>query len=684
MKKKVLLLITLVVSLFIYSGNVNAIVMWMQCTDDAGTYIDTIVKSDDDFKYNTIAVINEYESSMSTKRVLYTGGSASNDGAGLQTMFFEYLRPTFMVPIGGSNAAGIKYSQNVCWYETDNSIYGGICKEDGVNFVNAEEAFNSGKCPLRISQNTATKDGNKGAIEGDYAVLSGATDAKATVELKGSQFVLYKIGSGDNASNYAWIMEAYNSAGVYGYIVIFSPKYIEEIPKVARESAVDIVNQLILHIPGIRISGISDSDVIRANYDYTSEIDWTQHTQLIRLHKLGKDYFQLSLSKDNPKSEVLLANNSSVELNVNSVEVFDFSNKSKWKIVDNWFSELSKDGVSDAFIEKSNILDKFNEDGEYGNLIKESKKVNDALASGTKYNLDESVPLQDSINNLESAYADLDKLLKDDAIFPYYRRKNGKDVLNRDGGINGGINHCIKDETKKRSSAFDSLVDYVSCSTIGYPFEEITNQSFKSPVSIFEFRDSNKSKKGVVSIGNNSNIVEAVFASVINEQLNMRLNSDSGINLFNYKNDARNNLKLFARYASYLKKYYSEELNSEQLEKLNNIINKYLKLARNNGFEIILDCGTLLGDDFIDRLGKYIDVIKIAIPIILIGFGIFDFAKAIFEQDDEKMRKAKKKFFMRIIIALLFFLLPVFVKLLLSIANKAWNFITPNSCSIEW
>lgn len=674
MKKKVALFITLLVSLFIYSERVEAVVMWLQCTDDDTAEMEVIIASDMyKFKhYNTIAVINEYDSSTSTKRVFYAGGSDSKKGTGVQKNFFNYLGPTFFVPIGGSNAAGIKYSQNLCWYPTDN-IYNGICGESGISFINAEDAFNSGMCPKKIAQNTSTEDGNAGGIEGDYAVMSGTENAKGVEELKGAQFVLYNISIGEDFN--AWIMETYNSSGVYGYTVIIPTSIFENNAGFYWQ---DVVNT-ILQITGV--SGDHD-DIMDDEYDYASEVDWIQHTQLIRLHQLGRDYFKLSLSKNDLNSPVLLANISeNNDLKVEKVYTFDYNAKETWNFVNEWYNSFTKNGVDELSI----LLNKFNDNGDYGKLLKKATEVNDALASGTKYNLDvnnlQNNFFQDSINELNAAYSDLNKLLED-VSFPNYKKASFSDKIT--GTVTGNrINNCIVDGTKE--SALDSLTDYVSCNTFGYLFTDIAGQSLKSPISSGEIAGNNNvMKRGVVAIGNNTKIVESAFASVMNEQLNMAIGSGD-VDFLNYKNNAKNYIILLSRYASYLKQNYSEFLTEQQVEDLNNVVNKYLKLARDKyDIEIVLDCGTLLGEDFIKKLGKYINIIKIAIPIILIGFGILDFTKAFFAADDAKMKAAQKKFLMRIIIAVLFFLLPIFLRLILSIANKAWNFITPNSCNIEW
>ncbi len=90
-------------------------------------------------------------------------------------------------------------------------------------------------------------------------------------------------------------------------------------------------------------------------------------------------------------------------------------------------------------------------------------------------------------------------------------------------------------------------------------------------------------------------------------------------------------------------------------------------------------CGDLFGDELLDKINSYFGVIKLIVPILLIGFGIFDFSKAVFE-NEEGMKKARQKFIMRIVAAILFFLLPVFIKFILSLANNVWSFINPDTC----
>ena len=95
--------------------------------------------------------------------------------------------------------------------------------------------------------------------------------------------------------------------------------------------------------------------------------------------------------------------------------------------------------------------------------------------------------------------------------------------------------------------------------------------------------------------------------------------------------------------------------------------------------EPINGCEDLFGEELLKKINKYLNIIKIAIPIILIGYGILDFSKAMFSGTDD-MKKAQKNFLLRIVAAILFFLVPIFVNLVLTLGNKVWSTINPDIC----
>lgn len=99
------------------------------------------------------------------------------------------------------------------------------------------------------------------------------------------------------------------------------------------------------------------------------------------------------------------------------------------------------------------------------------------------------------------------------------------------------------------------------------------------------------------------------------------------------------------------------------------------------------DCASIFNDNSSKKLLKMIkfviNLVKIAIPILLIGLGILDFAKAIFSNKEDEMKKAQEKFMKRIIIGVCLFLVPTIIKFVLTIGNSVWgDVISADFCGI--
>ena len=91
-------------------------------------------------------------------------------------------------------------------------------------------------------------------------------------------------------------------------------------------------------------------------------------------------------------------------------------------------------------------------------------------------------------------------------------------------------------------------------------------------------------------------------------------------------------------------------------------------------------CDDLIGDEIKDIINNIMKYIRIAVPILLIGFGIIDFAKATFSSKEDDMKKSREVFIKRIIAAVLVFLAPIIVNLILDLANNVWSWINPDTC----
>ena len=64
---------------------------------------------------------------------------------------------------------------------------------------------------------------------------------------------------------------------------------------------------------------------------------------------------------------------------------------------------------------------------------------------------------------------------------------------------------------------------------------------------------------------------------------------------------------------------------------------------------------------------------KVLVPIIVIVLGIMDFAKAVFAGKADVMSKAQKTFAKRVVIGVAFFFIPVFIDIIMELADIVWN-----------
>lgn len=118
-----------------------------------------------------------------------------------------------------------------------------------------------------------------------------------------------------------------------------------------------------------------------------------------------------------------------------------------------------------------------------------------------------------------------------------------------------------------------------------------------------------------------------------------------------------------------------------------------LSILSNDGkIDIIGDIKTTLtcddlfsgdeGQDLLNLIKTVFNLIKIAIPVLLIALGILDFTKAIFAGKEDDMKKAQGKFMKRLIIGVCIFIAPSILKLILTIASSIWSNISPDFCGI--
>ena len=90
-------------------------------------------------------------------------------------------------------------------------------------------------------------------------------------------------------------------------------------------------------------------------------------------------------------------------------------------------------------------------------------------------------------------------------------------------------------------------------------------------------------------------------------------------------------------------------------------------------------CGGITVDEMVPNfVSTVVNVIKIAIPIMLIVFGLIDLGKATIAQKDDEIKKAQTTFIKRIIAAVLVFFVVAIVQLVFGLLSGAQEEGTQN------
>lgn len=106
-----------------------------------------------------------------------------------------------------------------------------------------------------------------------------------------------------------------------------------------------------------------------------------------------------------------------------------------------------------------------------------------------------------------------------------------------------------------------------------------------------------------------------------------------------------------------------------------------------NGEDADVTCGDLFGDKndpesiryLVDEILQYV---RIIVPILVIVFGIIDFAKAVIASKEDEMKKAQSTFIKRLIIGVAFFFIPIFVDIIMDLADIVWEGLGYTTCDI--
>ena len=356
-------------------------------------------------------------------------------------------------------------------------------------------------------------------------------------------------------------------------------------------------------------------------------------TQARRVNKFGRDYFKLLDSSrpwivgavDDQKFTV-----TEVVDGKNVMYRSDDNNNKFYNWVSDWFEKYDKE-LSKQIEAVKNLKSE-----KYQKAYKAATEISKAVDEGEKYNFGDYSPSQ-MVLDLTEAYKELEIVLSNtESMYNYYDEQ------------------CNLVTNEKTSDALGAMTTQFNC-------------------EVFNVSSLNKLTNKV-----NPTMLNELIVSSLSTALNKHTNSD--ISVETLQSTAKEYAKVFAVAIKYINK--SEALNDEANAIIKETEEKYGEMSKNLGMEVIIDCEDLIGEDLRKKIGSYLNIVKIAVPIILIGFGIIEFTKAIFAGDEDKMKKAQKNFLLRIGIAVIFFLTPTIVDFLLGLANKVWNFIEPGSCGI--
>ena len=563
MKKRVLLLITLVVSLFIYSGRVlGNQVMYMECSDSFTDFFAMITKGESNIKLQ-IGYLKENEP-----------GSGDDK--------FEFVLA----------------DKDNCWI-TDASKLNDDCS---VGENGTEQLFNMNYrlCPqkMRLAKFESPPD----------IVFAGELVQSAySNTLENNEYVFFKRKDG-----MIFAESYYNANGIYSHINNF--KFDDEYQK------------KIIYGVNIKSNGHTNVDCIRNGRKSTCGFNR-------EFWKVAHDYNWTYVYQECEKDDKCNFENDYTVL-------FDsYSNRTLLnEKVEMWFKDIGNFEFNTNY---SSFLNIVNDD----NYISAVDSMIDSYEKNGSYNFDDGYTSKEMYNKLKLAYENLKEIYDKPVKFKNY----------------SNTNTYLSDPT-------ESALQYVMKETIG-------------KVTINKYCESNKDYKCLnVSYMNN------VLYDDIKAYLNQKAGYSGNLTFLDLGNlnVLDNYTKKFLNAIAYLNKYSDSTDLDENIKKneLPELKRNMASLGEIRDIYIVIDCDDLISEQLQEKIGNYYNFFKILISLSLIAFGLLDFGKAIFESDEKKMNEAKTKFIKRIIVVVILFLIPLFVKFMLTIANAVWGSIYPGACGL--
>lgn len=104
------------------------------------------------------------------------------------------------------------------------------------------------------------------------------------------------------------------------------------------------------------------------------------------------------------------------------------------------------------------------------------------------------------------------------------------------------------------------------------------------------------------------------------------------------------------------------------------------------GFDITSFCTQM--KDIVQIIGYILLVFKIAIPLLIIALGIFDFGKAVIAEKEDEIKKQTKRLIYRVIAGIVIFLIPnlilwIFTTFVDDYSADAESFKTCETCFLH-
>jgi len=558
MKKKVVLLLTLIVSLFIYSGRgLCKQVMFLECDSSSKFF----------------AMITEGEGNVK----------------------FKIGYPTYIPSVSMPQLVLILGEKDNCWIKDANSITDDcVVGENGT-----EEPFNinKGMCPekMRPAREPASFD---------VVFAGGLINPQKISTLEKNEYVFFKNGSKIYAESY------FAANGIYSHInnMNFDGDYQKKI------------------IFGNNLKGGA------INYDCfdVEKFKWTC--------PLNSEYWKVAQNFEMTYVHYICGK----EGNCNDYTIlFDSNNNKNGLIgqVEKWFGETEIFSDNDSYKGFLSLVNDKAYIAAVDNMIK-------AYENNGNYSFNDGFSTSKMYEKLKLSYSYLKNIYDNPIKYKNYSGGN----------------------TQYLSDAVESALQYSLLNTIGYA----------------KVDDYCKSDKEFECL--NVPSLNSALYDDIKDYLNKKNGYSGDVTILDLGNISTldDYTKKFLNAIAYLNKYSSStDLSKDIIENgLPELKRNMSELGAQRDIFIAIDCDDLINDKLKEKIGYYYNFLKIIVSLGLIAFGIVDFSKAIFSGDEKNMKDAQTKFIKRIVVVVILFLVPLFVRFILTIANAVWSNIYPGACGL--